>query len=119
MAEYPDEGSPGVGEEETEERGGENSDEYEPETMTAAEVLEKLEEVSCPLPWLVEESGWGLFRPRRCEYGCVIKQALPTGRMLIFIQAWLNEKFAPELLGYKTDIVECILEIIREMVRKS
>ena len=36
--------------------------------------------------------------------------------MLIFIQAWLNEKFAPELLGYKTDIVECILEIIREMV---
>ena len=51
-----------------------------------------------------------------CEYGCVIKQALPTGRMLIFIQAWLNEKFAPELLGYKTDIVECILEIIREMV---
>ena len=50
MAEYPDEGSPGVGEEETEERGGENSDEYEPETMTAAEVLEKLEEVSCPLP---------------------------------------------------------------------
>ena len=49
MAEYPDEGSPGVGEEETEERG-ENSDEYEPETMTAAEVLEKLEEVSCPLP---------------------------------------------------------------------
>ena len=50
MAEYPDEGSPGVGEEEPEERGGENSDEYEPETMTAAEVLEKLEEVSCPLP---------------------------------------------------------------------
>ena len=63
MAEYPDEGSPGVGEEEPEERGGENSDEYEPETMTAAEVLEKLEEVSCSLPWLVEESGWGLFWP--------------------------------------------------------
>ena len=50
MAEYPDEGSPGVGEEEAEEGGGENSDEYEPETMTAAEVLEKLEEVSCSLP---------------------------------------------------------------------
>ena len=49
MAEYPDEGSPGVGEEGTEVGGEGNSDEYEPETMTAAEVLQKLEEVSCPL----------------------------------------------------------------------
>ena len=49
MAEYPDEGSPGVGEEDTEVGGEGNSDEYEPETMTAAEVLQKLEEVSCPL----------------------------------------------------------------------
>ena len=51
-----------------------------------------------------------------CKYRVSSKQAPPTGRMPIFIQAWLNEKFAPELLGYKTDIVECILEIIREMV---
>ena len=50
MAEYPDEGSPGVGEEGTEVGGEGNSDEYdEPKTMTAAEVLQKLEEVSCPL----------------------------------------------------------------------
>ena len=51
MAEYPDEGSPGVGEEGTEVGGGGNSDEYEPETMTAAEVLQKLEEVSCEYNW--------------------------------------------------------------------
>lgn len=31
-------------------------------------------------------------------------------------QAWQNEKFAPELLEHKTEVVDCILEQIREMV---
>lgn len=51
---------------------GISSDE-EYETMTPAEVLEKLEE------------------------------------------AWMNEKFSPELLEHKTHIVDCILEQIKEM----
>lgn len=32
------------------------------------------------------------------------------------LQAWMNEKFSPELLEHKTHIVECILEQIKEMV---
>ncbi len=31
-------------------------------------------------------------------------------------QAWMNEAFAPELLEHKTDIVNCILLQIKEMV---
>ena len=30
-------------------------------------------------------------------------------------QAWLNEKFAPELLELKGDIVDCMLEQINQM----
>ena len=32
------------------------------------------------------------------------------------LQAWMNEKFSPELLEHKTHIVDCILEQIKEMV---
>ena len=32
------------------------------------------------------------------------------------LQAWMNEKFSPELLEPKTHIVDCILEQIKEMV---
>jgi hypothetical protein len=31
------------------------------------------------------------------------------------MQAWMNEKFSPELLEHKTHIVDCILEQIKEM----
>ena len=34
---------------------------------------------------------------------------------LLLLQAWLNEKFAPELLECKADIVDCIMEQITEM----
>ena len=33
-------------------------------------------------------------------------------------QAWQNERFAPELLEHKTEVVDCILEQIKEMVRR-
>lgn len=33
------------------------------------------------------------------------------------LQAWQNERFAPELLEHKTEVVDCILEQIKEMVR--
>ena len=33
-----------------------------------------------------------------------------------FFQAWLNEKFAPELLESKVELVECMLDQIKEMV---
>ena len=32
------------------------------------------------------------------------------------LQAWINEKFAPELLEHKTEIVDCMLEQVKEMV---
>ena len=33
-------------------------------------------------------------------------------------QAWQNERFAPELLEHKTEVVDCVLEQIKEMVRR-
>ena len=32
------------------------------------------------------------------------------------LEAWQNERFAPELLEHKTEVVDCILEQIKEMV---
>ena len=34
------------------------------------------------------------------------------------LEAWQNERFAPELLEHKTEVVDCILEQIKEMVRR-
>lgn len=34
-----------------------------------------------------------------------------------YSQAWMNEKFAPELLESKTEIVECVMEQLEHMVR--
>lgn len=33
------------------------------------------------------------------------------------LQAWQNERFAPELLEHKTEVVDCVLEQIKGMVR--
>lgn len=33
-----------------------------------------------------------------------------------FFQAWLNEKFAPELLESKPEIIECVVEQLDHMV---
>ena len=38
--------------------------------------------------------------------------------LLFCPQAWQSEKFAPELLEHKTEIVDCMLEQIKEMVRQ-
>jgi len=35
--------------------------------------------------------------------------------MLTPLQAWLNERFAPELLESKSELVECMLEQMAEM----
>ena len=73
------------------------SDEYEYVTLTSAEVLEKLEEVR-PLQ----------TPAAKCKKrGCV------------HVQAWQNERFAPELLEHKTEVVDCILEQIKEMVHEE
>lgn len=34
----------------------------------------------------------------------------------VFFQAWLNEKFAPELLESKPEIIECVVEQLDHMV---
>jgi bifunctional pyridoxal-dependent enzyme with beta-cystathionase and maltose regulon repressor activities len=73
--------------------GGSSDEEYE--RMTAAEVLEKLEEVS----------------QRRCT-----PTSLHSTALTFTLQAWINEKFAPDLLEYKTEIVESIMLQIKEMV---
>lgn len=43
--------------------------------------------------------------------------------LFIFIfskmQAWVNEKFAPELLESKADLVECMLDQIKEMASSN
>ena len=36
-------------------------------------------------------------------------------QVIVLLQAWLNEKFAPELLEAKTDLVECMLGQITAM----
>lgn len=35
---------------------------------------------------------------------------------MILFQAWLNEKFAPELLENKSEMVECVMEQLTHMV---
>ena len=35
--------------------------------------------------------------------------------MHLYLQALLNEKFSPELLEHKQDIVECMLEQLQQM----
>ena len=35
------------------------------------------------------------------------------------MQAWVNEKFAPELLESKADLVECMLDQIKEMASSN
>jgi GINS complex subunit 4 len=35
----------------------------------------------------------------------------------IIEQAWLNEKFSPELLPHQAEIVECIMDQLHEMQR--
>lgn len=35
--------------------------------------------------------------------------------MKFVLQAWLNEKFCPELLEAKTELLDCILEQIQAM----
>lgn len=37
----------------------------------------------------------------------------------VYLKAWLNEKLAPELLESKIELVECLLEQIKEMVKHS
>ena len=41
--------------------------------------------------------------------------------MMFFLkmQAWVNEKFAPELLESKADLVECMLDQIKEMASSN
>lgn len=83
----------------------ESSDE-EYEKMTAAEVLAKLEEVSV----IITETQvrWAWFPE-------AFKKSVVTAKFKPF-QAWINEKFAPDLLNHKTEIVDCILDQIKEMV---
>lgn len=48
-----------------------------------------------------------LLRFRRCD-----------GSFLLF-QAWLNEKFSPELLENKSEVVECVVEQLTHMVNSQ
>ena len=44
---------------------------------------------------------------------------LPSDVFFLKIQAWVNEKFAPELLESKADLVECMLDQIKEMASSN
>lgn len=39
-----------------------------------------------------------------------------TGLCPLHWQAWLNEKFSPELLETKSEVVECVMEQLTHMV---
>ena len=44
---------------------------------------------------------------------------LPSDVFFLKMQAWVNEKFAPELLESKADLVECMLDQIKEMASSN
>ena len=44
---------------------------------------------------------------------------LPSDLFFLKMQAWVNEKFAPELLESKADLVECMLDQIKEMASSN
>uniref|UniRef100_A0A670Z4C6 GINS complex subunit 4 n=1 Tax=Pseudonaja textilis TaxID=8673 RepID=A0A670Z4C6_PSETE len=51
-----------------------------------------------------------------CEYREKVSGGNHDAHFLLFVlQAWMNEKFAPELLESKTEIVECVMEQLEHM----
>lgn len=48
-----------------------------------------------------------------CYLMCVTDQDVNCDPVF---QAWLNEKFAPELLENKSELVECVMEQLTHMV---
>jgi hypothetical protein len=68
------------------------------EEITPAELIEKLEQVTIALA---------------CKFNLL--NLTINKKKYLFCKAWLNEKFAPELLEHKTGIVECIIEQINHM----
>lgn len=47
---------------------------------------------------------------------CVVPLPPHLDRVLCPPQAWLNEKFSPELLESRSEVVECVMEQLTHMV---
>lgn len=48
-----------------------------------------------------------------------VKSLQRCDRCFLSFQAWLNEKFSPELLENKSEVVECVMEQLTHMVNSQ
>ncbi len=53
---------------------------------------------------------YSLWDESSCRADACLQEQSPV------FQAWLNEKFSPELLENKSELVECVMEQITHMV---
>lgn len=86
------------------EQCGADQDDSQEDVMTPAQLIAKLEEVS-------EHLDGGSLGCYWCDWCSVL---CPLHR-----QAWLNERFSPELLENKSEVVECVMEQLTHMVNSQ
>lgn len=90
-----------------------NQDDSQEDVMTPAELIAKLEEVSLFLTQFCDSVA------KCCQPGVTRQHTLPLELIppcASCRQAWLNEKFSPELLENKSEVVECVMEQLTHMV---
>lgn len=101
--------------------GGDSDGDSEELVLTPAQLIHSLEQVprAGAAAWA---GGMGLAGPTGAR-GAGHGRVFPSRRwgsvadiFLAFLQAWLNEKFAPELLESKPEIIECVVEQLDHMV---
>ena len=96
------------------EDGSEQNDSQE-DVMTPVELIAKLEEVILSLikfsPVLIIMC--------KCNDQVVLLCQLNRRYTFMSFQAWLNEKFSPDLLENKSEVVECVMEQLTHMVMRG
>lgn len=102
-----------------------NQYESQEDVMTPAELIAKLEEVSSFKPKYSisqhTESREPLIVARR-HVMAPIRLSAVSSQLCVPVchsQAWLNEKFSPELLENRSEVVECVMEQLTHMVNSA
>lgn len=98
-----------------------DQDDTQEELMTPAELIAKLEEVRSfqhRKPRVVFLATFCKdFRARELSHVETSVNSPSVSRCVaVCWQAWLNEKFSPELLDNKSEVVECVMEQLTHMV---
>ena len=83
-------------------------DDSQEDVMTPAELIVKLEEVS-----------WTRWSRRHTLLSPVSLSPRSSCSRLNLSQAWLNEKFSPELMENRSEVVECVMEQLTHMVNTA